>query len=72
MESFTERKDDENEFSSKRSIYSHENYKKFKEDLKSKIPIRKGCANSACFCTGECNKIIGYRDPEPGEVTNEL
>lgn len=49
-------------------LYNHEAYKAFKEDLKSKIPIRKGCKNEVCFCTGDCNKIIGYHDPLTQEI----
>ena len=32
------------------------------------VPVRKGCKNKECFCTGECQKIIGYRDKLPGEL----
>lgn len=33
----------------------------------SKVPIKRGCPNKQCFCTGKCNEIIGYRDRLPGE-----
>ena len=29
---------------------------------KEKVPIYKGCKVKMCYCTGECKKIIGYRD----------
>jgi hypothetical protein len=32
-----------------------------------KIPIKRGCSNRQCFCTGKCNEIIGYRDAHPLE-----
>jgi hypothetical protein len=25
-------------------------------------PIYKGCYNKVCYCTGDCMKIIGYKD----------
>ena len=34
---------------------------------KTKVPIRKGCRNKQCFCTGACDEIIGYRDKLPNE-----
>ena len=35
----------------------------------AKVPVRRGCPNKgACFCTGACQKIIGYRDKLPGEL----
>lgn len=34
---------------------------------KKKVPIKRGCSNAQCFCTGACNEIIGYRDRLPGE-----
>lgn len=33
----------------------------------NKVPIKRGCQNKECFCTGKCNEIIGYRD----KLTNE-
>ena len=27
-----------------------------------KEPIRKGCNNGQCFCTGACHEIIGWKD----------
>ncbi len=42
---------------------------KLKSDIKfeqfqkqEKVPIYKGCKVKMCYCTGECKKIIGYRD----------
>ena len=37
------------------------------EDINSKVPIRRGCPNSSCFCTGACREIIGWRDRLPEE-----
>lgn len=48
--------------------YDHNVYKAFKEDLKSKEPVRKGCLNDVCYCTGACQKIIGWRDPKTGKT----
>ena len=28
----------------------------------NKEPIRKGCLNTQCFCTGDCQEIVGWRD----------
>lgn len=39
----------------------------FIENTKDRIPIRQGCPNSICYCTGECQKIIGFRDRLPEE-----
>jgi hypothetical protein len=39
----------------------------FKRMLKTKVPIKKGCPNKNCFCTGACNEIIGFRDKLPNE-----
>lgn len=36
-------------------------------DINSKVPIRKGCSNKSCFCTGACNEIIRYRERLPNE-----
>ena len=33
----------------------------------TKVPIKKGCPNNQCFCTGKCNEIIGWRDKLPNE-----
>ena len=32
-----------------------------------KVPIKRGCQNKQCFCTGKCNEIIGWRDKLPNE-----
>lgn len=34
-----------------------ENFLKGKEEKK---PIKRGCNNKQCFCTGKCEEIIGY------------
>jgi hypothetical protein len=31
----------------------------------NKEPIRKGCNNDQCFCTGACQEIIGWKDKNP-------
>lgn len=31
------------------------------EKLKNEEPIRKGCQNPQCFCTGDCMEITGWR-----------
>lgn len=28
----------------------------------NKIPIKRGCNNAVCFCSGKCNEIIGWKD----------
>ena len=33
----------------------------------NQVPIKKGCPNKQCFCTGACNEIIGWRDKLVGE-----
>ena len=33
-----------------------------------KVPVRKGCKNKQCFCTGDCNEIVGFRDKLPNEL----
>ena len=33
----------------------------------TKVPIKRGCPNKECFCTGKCNEIIGWRDKLPNE-----
>ena len=35
---------------------------------KTKVPIKRGCRNEVCYCTGQCNEIIGWRDKIPGEL----
>jgi len=43
----------------------NEQMKKALEDFidihKDEEPIRKGCKNEHCFCTGECKTIIGWK-----------
>lgn len=41
--------------------------KDFLKDSKEQIPIKKGCKNPQCYCTGECQEVIGYRDKLPNE-----
>lgn len=50
----------------------HENLKyefiqKVQDQFKNQVPIRRGCANGNCFCTGKCHEIIGWRDRLPEE-----
>ena len=42
------------------------NYKKEEKDNR-KVPIKRGCPNKECFCSGRCNEIIGWRDKLPNE-----
>ena len=30
--------------------------------MNTKNPILKGCRNKECFCTGECKKIVEYKE----------
>lgn len=32
-----------------------------------KVPVKRGCPNKQCFCTGKCEEIVGYRDKLPWE-----
>lgn len=41
--------------------------KNFISEKDNKIPIKRGCPNKQCFCTGKCNEIIGYREKLPNE-----
>jgi len=43
------------------------NYSEKDVRTNTKVPINRGCANMQCFCTGECNEIIGWRDKLPNE-----
>jgi hypothetical protein len=37
-------------------------------ELNPRVPIYRGCnSNGACFCSGRCREIIGYRDRLPFE-----
>lgn len=29
-------------------------------DIDRLVPIRRGCRNEVCFCSGACNAVIGY------------
>ena len=41
---------------------TYEEYvKDFLDKHKNEEPIRKGCKNSVCHCTGECREIVGWR-----------
>lgn len=41
------------------------------DDDKNKVPVFRGCQQTrnggACFCSGACKAIVGYRDKLPGE-----
>lgn len=43
------------------------NYTDINTDINNKVPIKRGCRNKECFCTGKCNEIIGWRDKLPKE-----
>ena len=38
------------------------NYSEKDVRTNTKVPIKRGCPNKECFCTGKCNEIIGWRD----------
>ena len=44
-------------------------YNYYGKDVRTntKVPIKRGCLNKECFCTGKCNEIIGWRDKLPNE-----
>lgn len=44
-------------------------YNYYEKDVRTntKVPIKRGCPNKECFCTGKCNEIIGWRDKLPNE-----
>lgn len=43
------------------------NYSEKDVRTNTKVPIKRGCPNKQCFCTGKCNEIIGWRDKLPNE-----
>jgi hypothetical protein len=43
------------------------NYSEKDVRTNNKVPIKRGCPNKECFCTGRCNEIIGWRDKLPNE-----
>ena len=43
------------------------NYSEKDVRTNTKVPIKRGCPNKECFCTGKCNEIIGWRDKLPNE-----
>ena len=51
--------------SSKLNAYKIDEIGQFQ--IARKVAIKRGCNNGRCFCTGECNEIIGYRDKLPNE-----
>lgn len=42
-----------------------------KKLIETKAPIKRGCPNGQCFCTGKCQEIIGWRDKTPLEISQE-
>jgi hypothetical protein len=44
------------------------NYSEKDVRTNTKVPIKRGCLNKQCFCTGKCNEIIGWRD----KLSNEF
>lgn len=50
--------------------YNH-SVDKFKKQIESKVPIRKECPNSQCYCSGDCQTIIGWRDKTREEINQE-
>ena len=45
--------------------------KMVKEQYDTKVPIKKGCPNAQCFCTGACQEIVGWRDKTPEELRQD-
>ena len=43
------------------------NYSEKDVRTNTKVPIKRGCPNKECFCTGKCNEIIGWRYKLPNE-----
>ena len=44
------------------------NQKDYIAEKDKKAPVKRGCTNKFCFCTGKCNEIIGYRDKTKFEL----
>lgn len=42
------------------------------KQFENKVPIRRGCPNGQCFCTGKCQEIIGWRDKTIEEKRGRL
>lgn len=54
---------DEKLNSSSVSPYNHS----VNDSSNDKVPIKRGCKNKQCFCTGKCQEIIAWRDKMPYE-----
>jgi hypothetical protein len=37
-------------------------YNQIINNFPNKEPIRRGCNNGSCFCSGACQEIIGWKD----------
>lgn len=46
----------------KKAIELRMDYVKEAKEIGNKVPIYRGCQNQACFCTGKCKEIIGWRE----------
>lgn len=43
-------------------INEHEKYKV------KKVPIKRGCSNERCFCTGKYEEIVDWRDADINNI----
>lgn len=59
--------EDKNENPLKPEVYKEMRSVKKSKPSVERVPILRGCKNSACFCTGRCHDVIGYREKLPGE-----
>lgn len=42
-----------------------------KKQMDTQVPIRRGCPNAQCFCTGKCQEIVSWRDKTPEELRQD-
>ena len=43
-----------------------------RDKFKNQEPIRRGCVNAQCFCSGACQEIVGWRDKQPDNFIGDL
>ena len=43
------------------------NYSEKDVRTNTKVPIKRGCPNKQCFCTGKCQEVIGWLNKLPNE-----
>ena len=51
-----------------RNVGEYYLYSEAERSKTNKVPVKRGCKNKVCFCSGKCNDIVGWRDKLPGEV----